>query len=116
VKKDTQPGKWDTSVGGHMGIGESVAEALIRETKEELGLNGFTPRFLRSYVWESNRERELVNSFSTVTEKIPVINRDEIDEGRFWSMQEIRNNLGKGIFTPNFEHEFNFFLNLKNPD
>jgi len=116
VKKDTQPGKWDTAVGGHLGIGESVAEALIRETKEELGLNGFTPRFLRSYVWESNRERELVNSFSTVTEKIPVINRDEIDEGRFWSMQEIRNNLGKGIFTPNFEHEFNFFLNLKNPD
>jgi len=116
MKKDTQPGKWDTSVGGHISIGESVAEALIRETREELGMNGFTPQFLRCYVWESTRERELVNSFSTVTEKIPVINRDEIDEGRFWSLQEIRNNLGKGIFTPNFEHEFYFFLNLKNPD
>ena len=112
VKKDTQPGKWDTSVGGHIGIGETVAEALIRETREELGLNGFVPHFIKSYVWESTRERELVNSFSTVTEKIPVINRDEIDEGRFWSMQEIRNNLGKGIFTPNFEHEFRNFLNL----
>jgi isopentenyldiphosphate isomerase len=106
MKKDTQPGKWDTSVGGHIGIGESVAEALIRETREELGLNGFTPRFLRSYVWESTRERELVNSFTTVTKKIPVIDRDEIDEGRFWSLQEIRNNLGKDVFTPNFEHEF----------
>ena len=112
MKKDTQPGKWDTSVGGHIGIGEAVAEALIRETREELGLNGFTPRFLRSYVWESTLERELVNSFSTVTEKIPVIDRDEIDEGRFWSLQEIRNNLGKAIFTPNFEHEFRNFLNL----
>ena len=116
VKKDTQPGKWDTSVGGHIGIGESVAEALIRETREELGLNGFAPHFIRSYVWESTRERELVNSFSTVTEKIPVINRDEIDEGRFWSLQEIRNNLGKGIFTPNFEHEFKNFLNLNIPN
>ena len=47
MKKDTQPGKWDTSVGGHIGMGESVAEALIRETREELGLNGFTPQFLR---------------------------------------------------------------------
>ena len=102
MKKDTQPGKWDTSVGGHIGLGESVAEALIRETREELGLNGFIPQFLRSYVWESTRERELVNSFSTVTEKIPVINRDEIDEGRFWSLQEIRNNLGKGDFHPEF--------------
>ena len=41
-----------------------------------------------------------------VSDQLPVINRDEIDEGRFWSLQEIRNNLGKEIFTPNFEHEF----------
>jgi len=110
LKKDTQPGKWDTSVGGHISPGESIAEALIRETREELGLNGFTPRFLSSYVWESTRERELVNSFSTVTEKIPVIDRDEIDEGRFWTLQEINKNLGKEVFTPNFEYEFRMFL------
>jgi isopentenyldiphosphate isomerase/intracellular septation protein A len=106
MKKDIQAGKWDTSVGGHIGLGESVQEALIREAKEEMGLNGFAPQFLRSYVWESPRERELVNSFSIVTDQLPVINRDEIDEGRFWSFKEIRNNLGKEVFTPNFEHEF----------
>jgi isopentenyldiphosphate isomerase/intracellular septation protein A len=110
MNKDIQPGKWDTSVGGHISPGESVAEALIRETREELGLNGFTPQFLGSYVWESKRERELVNSFSTVTDQLPEINPNEIDEGRFWSLQEIRNNFGKGIFTPNFEHEFNILL------
>ena len=109
LKKDIQPGKWDTSVGGHISPGESVTEALIRETREELGLNGFVPQFLGSYVWESSRERELVNSFSTVTDKVPAINPDEIDEGRFWSIQEIRNMLGKEVFTPNFEHEFRKF-------
>jgi isopentenyldiphosphate isomerase/intracellular septation protein A len=115
LKKDTQPGKWDTSVGGHISPGETISEALIRETREELGLTGLFPQFLGSYVWESSNERELVNSFTTVTEKIPAIDRDEIDEGRFWSLQEIRNNLGKGIFSPNFEHEFNILLsrNLK---
>jgi isopentenyldiphosphate isomerase/intracellular septation protein A len=110
LKKDIQPGRWDTSVGGHISPGESVAEALRRETREELGLNGFTPHFFGSYVWESTRERELVNSFYTITDEMPVINRDEIDEGRFWSLKEIRNTLGKEVFTPNFENEFRMLL------
>ncbi|MDE6450053.1 MAG: NUDIX domain-containing protein, partial [Muribaculaceae bacterium] len=33
--KDIQPGRWDTAVGGHIDFGESVGEALKRETKEE---------------------------------------------------------------------------------
>ena len=36
--KDIQPGKWDTSVGGHMDYGETPEEALVREVGEELGI------------------------------------------------------------------------------
>jgi isopentenyldiphosphate isomerase len=104
--KDIQPGKWDTSVGGHISPGENPNEALMREGEEELGLNNFVPEFLGKYIWESPRERELVNSFSTISDKFPVINKDEIDEGRFWSLKEIKENLGNDVFTPNFEHEF----------
>ena len=28
--KDIQPGKWDTAVGGHVDLGESVQQALLR--------------------------------------------------------------------------------------
>ena len=104
--KDIQPGKWDISVGGHVSPGETPDEALIREAGEELGMNNFVPVFLRKYVWESSLERELVNSFSTISDKIPVINKDEIEEGKFWTFKEIKENLGKEIFTPNLEHEF----------
>ena len=104
--KDIQPGKWDTSVGGHISPGETPDMALIREAGEELGLNSFVPEYLGKYVWESSRERELVNSFSTISDEIPVINKDEIEEGRYWTLKEIKDNLGRDIFTPNFENEF----------
>lgn len=37
---------------------------------------------------------------------------DELDGGRFWSMEEIKENIGKGVFTPNFEGEIEKVVKL----
>lgn len=103
--KDIQPGKWDTAVGGHVDFGEEISSALQREAKEELGLENFEPEFMESYIFESSREREMVNAFKTVVTAIPQPS-DELDGGRFWSREEIADAMGKGIFTPNFESEY----------
>lgn len=102
--KDIQPGRWDTAVGGHVDLGESVEIALNREAEEELGLTGFTAERLCQYVWESARERELVFVHKTVYDG-EIHPSDELDGGRFWSIEEIREQLGKEVFTPNFEGE-----------
>jgi isopentenyldiphosphate isomerase/intracellular septation protein A len=111
--KQVQPGKWDTAVGGHISAGEPVDKALLRETREEIGLQGFEALLLTKYVWKSSVEHELVFAFVTNTTKPPVPNLDEVDEGRFWPIDEIEATLGKNILTPNFEFEFVNYLRSK---
>ena len=109
--KDIQPDKWDTSVGGHMDYGETPAEALRREAGEELGITDFCPEYVGKYVFDSRRERELVYVNRTVYDKEIRPSADELAGGRFWSIDEIRQAIGQGVLTPNFESEFTrFFL------
>ena len=104
--KDVQPGKWDTSVGGHVDFGEEVETALLREVGEELGIIDFQPKFAFRYVFQSNVEKELVNSFYTIYDGEIYPDESEISEGKFWSINEIKEKLGTNTFTPNFEGEF----------
>lgn len=108
--KDTFPGKWDTSVGGHVDLGETIEQALLRETAEELNITGIHPTPLTKYKWETDNESELVFSFWTLYNATPVFNKQEIEDGRFWSIKEIKQNMGTGIFTPNFENEIPVLL------
>jgi isopentenyldiphosphate isomerase len=104
--KDIQPGKWDTAVGGHIDYGEAPKEALYREVREELGITDFDPEFIDKYVFESKRERELVYVHRTTYDGEIHPSSEELDGGRFWSMQEIHEAMGKDLLTPNFESEF----------
>ena len=107
LNKDIQPGRWDTSVGGHVDYGETINDALVREACEELGLNVVNPIKLYDYIFESSVERELVNTFKCVARAEDItVDEDEISEGRFFSFEEIESLLGSGKLTPNFEIEY----------
>ena len=110
--KDIQPGKWDTAVGGHVSYGETILEAVYREASEELGLIAFNPTAIMTYEFESEVERELVNVFAAVGSYDLRPDLDEVDEGRWWEIADIDAAIGKGVFTPNFESEFQMIRSM----
>jgi isopentenyldiphosphate isomerase/intracellular septation protein A len=105
ASKDIQPGKWDTSVGGHVALGENIEVALFREAREELGIENFIPYPVAKYRWDSPLESELVFSFITQIDTPINYNPNELADGRFWNLRDIEQLVGKEILTPNFERE-----------
>ncbi len=112
LNKQIQPGKWDTAVGGHISAGETLEQALRKEAFEEIGLKDFSASLQKVYKWESEVEKELVYLFTTYDFKNFGIQTDEVEEVRFWTKNQVEKNLGKGVFTPNFEYEYKLLQEL----
>lgn len=102
-------------MGGHIAFGEDFETGLKREAFEEIGITDFSAKLAAQYIWESSIERELVFCFVTSYEGKISINKHELTDGKFWTRSEIKHNLGKDVFTPNFEEEYRVILaKLKN--
>jgi isopentenyldiphosphate isomerase len=113
ISKDVAPGKWDTSVGGHVSPAEDPLSAARREMEEELGVHERDLNFLYSYIYSNTYESELVFTHSCINDGPFRFNTEEIDEIKFWSLEEIIENIGTGIFSGHFEAEFAKYLSFK---
>jgi isopentenyldiphosphate isomerase len=109
MRKDVAPGRWDTSVGGHVAPGEDLAEAARREMMEELAIPERL-EFLYSYRHSNPYESELVHTFSCRHDGDFTFDREEIDEVRFWSIREILDIIWSDALSENFKHEITTYL------
>jgi isopentenyldiphosphate isomerase len=112
LNKDVAPGKWDTSVGGHVSPGEDLLTAALREMEEELGVIPDNNKYLYSYRYENAYESEIVHTYRCIHNGPFPFNKEEIDAVAFWSTDEIRKTVGTRLLSDNFEVEFRNYNEL----
>jgi isopentenyldiphosphate isomerase len=122
--KDRYPGRWDTSVGGHVAPGETPDQAIRREAREELGIDlddqgegigvGRLGR-LEPYIYGDEIEAEYVVPYRLVYSFVPHPNPEELEEGAFLEVEEIRRRLRDqpDQFTPHFRQAFEHLIRVE---
>src|SRR5690606_14997053 len=112
LSKDTSPGLWDVSVGGHVAFGQGYEEAVLRETEEELGIRVTAADLEYRYSTRFRSALESENTRSYLCRHAGPFrpDPDEISALRFCSRAEIEAARGTSVFTQNFEEEYPVFL------
>ncbi len=113
MKKDVQPGRWDTAVGGHLMPGETFALAARREAAEEIGLPSSVPlKYLFEMKIRNQIESENTAVFMAVYTGPFKFPEEEIDELRFWAATELKEmlDIDSEEFTPNLKVEIRKLL------
>lgn len=90
LKKDRQPGVWDSSSSGHVDSGEDYDACAVRELREEIGLSvAQTPR--RQFKIDACEETdaEFVWVYRCESDGPFTLHPDEIDEGGWFTPTEV---------------------------
>ena len=106
--KATDPGRWDTLMGGQMAAGESIRSTLARETAEEAGLSLDDLRslrraddvFVRRPVDEGYVNERIAVFRATLSDEARPVNRDgEVVRFDCLDERDLRRRLAAGDFT-----------------
>lgn len=108
--KDFFPGYWSIVLGGHVQADESYEEAVVRETKEETGLN-ITPFFITSFKKRIPEEKENVKVYGVLAKEKIILNEEELEEGAFLDMGDLRETMKFREFLPETKILFDILKN-----
>jgi len=90
MKKDRQPGLWDSSASGHLESGEEYAACAVRELREEIGLVLNQPPLpLFKLPASPQTDQEHVWVYRCEAEGPFVLNADEVERGDWFDPPEV---------------------------
>lgn len=92
-------GRYST-IAGYVEPGESLEHAVVRETKEEVGLDVVDVRYRGSQPWPFPRSLMLAFTARVEGSAVPVVDGEEITHARFFSRAEFAEAVASGKLLP----------------
>jgi len=93
------PEYWSIAFGGHVHSGESYDGAVVRECKEETGIE-VKPFFMGKIKIRLPDESENSNVYGFIADKKLNLDHSEIKQGKFMTMGDLEEKLKKDKFLP----------------
>jgi isopentenyldiphosphate isomerase len=105
-KKDIDGSKWDNAICSHLHLKENIKDCIHRSSDELYGITDIHPVFLSGYYIENSCERQYVHLFISCRLNDVHPNPELSDAVKWWTLQQINEELESGIFTENFLKEY----------
>jgi len=102
------PGLWDVALSNHIRMNETAEDCIRRTALQDYGANDIKPVFLSKFLHKTHNERQFVYLFIICDLKIVNANPQLIESVKWWTIHQIEENTGTGIFTPGFEKDYEF--------
>jgi isopentenyl-diphosphate Delta-isomerase len=113
MKKDRQPGVWDSSCSGHVDSGEDYDQTAMRELREEIGLSlNAPPARLFKVDACADTDAEFVWAYQCRSDGPFRLAPDEIETGDWFAPERVSAWIGErpGDFAPAFVLIWGLFL------
>lgn len=107
---DTRNHQWDTAINAHLRYGETIEECIQRAGTDFYGTDNIHPVFLTNYQIENSCEYQYVHLFVAGKIHIERINPAHSLHLKWWTLNQICEELNSGIFTDNFIREFELLM------
>ncbi len=109
-ESDTHVHQWDAAINTHVKYGETIDECIQRAGTEFYGASRLHPVFMTNYQIENSCEYQYVHLFVAGRIQIERINPSLSLHLKWWTLNQICEELNSGIFTDNFLREFELLM------
>ncbi len=105
------PGLLDYPFEKYLRYKHDIDEAVLNSISNEIGDKKIPLQFMLKYVFENDDTRRLILLYVSVIDDSAEFEKLGLVEGKLWTISQIEENMGKGIFSECFELEFEYLKN-----